>query len=91
MVRWRWHTSREFPCQFDCLLFNCLLLVIGDAALTCWCVRGDRKDGLRKIANEIGEKCNEEELDEIIEYCSDGDVKIDKETYLRICKTMRLF
>ena len=51
-----------------------MLLVIGDAALTCWYVRGDRKDGLRKIANEIGEKCNEEELDEIIEYCSDGDL-----------------
>lgn len=49
------------------------------------------KDGLRKIANEIGERCNDEELDEIIEYCSEGDVQIDKEMYLRVCKAMRLF
>lgn len=50
-----------------------------------------RKDGLRKIAKAIGEQCNDEELDEIIEFCSEGDEKIDKETFLRVCKHMRLF
>ena len=32
-----------------------------------------------------------EELDEIIEYCSEGDDHIDKETFLKVCKQMRLF
>jgi Ca2+-binding EF-hand superfamily protein len=50
-----------------------------------------RKEGLRKIAKETGEKCSDEELDEIIEYCSEGDDKIDRETFLKICKNMRLF
>ncbi len=27
-----------------------------------------RKEGLKKIANKIGEKCTDEEIDEIIEY-----------------------
>jgi len=49
------------------------------------------KDGLRKIAQEIGERCNDEELDEIIEYCSKGDDKIDRESFMTLCKTMRLF
>jgi hypothetical protein len=64
--------------------------LLSDLVLT-FSFTNDRKDGLRKIANEIGERCNDEELDEIIEYCSEGDVQIDKEMYLRVCKAMRLF
>mmetsp|Transcript_24667 Transcript_24667/g.38757 ORF Transcript_24667/g.38757 Transcript_24667/m.38757 type:complete len:178 (+) Transcript_24667:208-741(+) len=49
------------------------------------------RDGLRRVAEDIGEMCTDEELEEIIYYCTDGQDRIDENTFLRICKSMRLF
>jgi len=47
--------------------------------------------GLRRVGETVGEMMNDEELEEIIEFVTDGDTRIDEATFLKVCKTMRLF
>jgi Ca2+-binding EF-hand superfamily protein len=48
-------------------------------------------DGLRAVSEKVGEMASDEELAEIIEYVTDGDDRIDEQTFLKVCKAMKLF
>jgi len=48
-------------------------------------------EGLREASRRCGENASDEELEEIIDYVTDGDDRIDEATFLKVCKTMRLF
>uniref|UniRef100_A0A7S4H8U3 EF-hand domain-containing protein n=2 Tax=Guillardia theta TaxID=55529 RepID=A0A7S4H8U3_GUITH len=49
------------------------------------------KSSIRAMADKVGELLPDEEIEEVLQYATDGDDKIDVKTLLKICKELRLY